>query len=119
MVGFVIVLFSLFLPSENHNLHAGDTRSVSRCNSCMSLRFGSAWLVIYFLICSRTFIYNIELRVLDCQSVGSCCHLFRLKSPLSSTEAFLEALAVWTAVVAFARGTAMPRLTCVCRRRGP
>ena len=36
-------------------MHSGDTRSVSRCNSRMSLRFGSAWLVIYFLICSCTF----------------------------------------------------------------
>src|ERR1700685_772526 len=62
----------------------------------MSLRFGSGWLVIYFLICSRTFIYDIKLRVSYCLRVGRCCHLFRLKNPLSSTGAFLEALAVCT-----------------------
>src|SRR5208282_3109041 len=33
----------------------------------MSLRFGSGWLVIYFLICSRTFICSApQLRARDC-----------------------------------------------------
>src|ERR1041384_564405 len=30
-----------------------------RCNSRISLRFGSGWLLIYFLICSSTFIWKI------------------------------------------------------------
>src|SRR5258707_10373853 len=63
MLGLETVLFSLFLPSRNHNLHAGITSRMVRCNACMSLRFGSGWLVIYFWICSCTFILNIRLRV--------------------------------------------------------
>src|SRR5207302_3215344 len=56
ILGLETVLFSLFLPSKNHNLHAGITCRMMRCNACMSLRFGSGWLVIYFLICSCIFI---------------------------------------------------------------
>src|SRR5204862_4887610 len=63
MFGLETVLFSLFLPSKNHNLHAGITSRMMRCNACMSLRFGSGWLVIYFWICSCTFILNIRFRV--------------------------------------------------------
>ena len=62
-LGLETVLFSLFFPSRNHNLHAGITSRMVRCNACMSLRFGSGWLVIYFWICSCTFILNIRLRV--------------------------------------------------------
>ena len=39
---------------------------MSRCNSRMSLRFGSGWLVIYFLICSCTLICSApQLRARD------------------------------------------------------
>src|SRR5258706_9224337 len=67
ILGLETVLPSLFLPSRNHNLHAGITCRMMRCNACMSLRFGSGWLVIYFWICFCTFILNIRLRVAyDC-----------------------------------------------------
>src|ERR1700730_16963016 len=59
ILGLETVLFSLFLPSRNHNLHAGITCRMMRCNASMSLRFGSGWLLIYFWICSCTFIQNI------------------------------------------------------------
>src|SRR5258705_13997642 len=64
MLGLETVLFSLFLPSRNHNLHAGITSRMVRCNACMSLRFGSGWLVIYFWICSCTFILNRDYGLL-------------------------------------------------------
>src|SRR5262249_48237087 len=56
ILGLETVLFSLFLPSRNHNLHAGMTPRMMRCTACISLHFGSGWLVIYFSICSCTFI---------------------------------------------------------------
>ena len=58
IVGLETVCFLLSLPSKNHNLHFGDSCSVSRCNSGMSLRFGSGWLVTYFSICPCTFIFS-------------------------------------------------------------
>src|SRR4030095_3809411 len=64
MLGLETVLFSLFLPSKNHNLHACITCRMMRCNTSMSLRFGSGWLLIYFWICSCTFIQNISMFVL-------------------------------------------------------
>ena len=63
-IGYETVLFSLFLPSRNHNLHAGITSRMMRCNACISLHFGSGWLVIYFSICSCTFIICCWLSIL-------------------------------------------------------
>src|SRR5215510_12513509 len=67
ILGLETVLFSLFLPSRNHNLHAGITSRMMRCNACISLHFGSGWLVIYFSICSCTFIICccLSIKLLD------------------------------------------------------
>ncbi len=40
ILGFTI-LFSLFLPSKNHTLHAGITCKMISFSACMSLHFGS------------------------------------------------------------------------------